>query len=628
MTTGEPIVDARWSTRLVILVLLLCGFYGSYRAFHLALVNDEVGLLESIRQNSYAKLLLGADKDSNLQFLATLLAKPCVELLPLNEITAARVPSLLGLALFLWGVWRIGLEFPVAMRFPITLALVSNAFLLDFFSLARGYGLALGFTMLSLSFLSKAVTRPASRCAAPALWMAAFAVLSNAGFLYFFAATILATAWLAWRQRIWVHTVTTTGMLGLFFASRLTQSGASKLLWYHVRHYSDNLNGLRNNFVYDTIGSLIRCTFYDRSPDQGLLRLFSVGLALLICLLACWSYRERIRVGFVLSVVAISVAALCTVANVLCGAKYPVERVALYLVPVVMLIIGAVAAWSRLRWLRFYLWGLLLAITGIGLQGINLDHTQTWRECADIPSALLALREVHKQTGRAVILAISGSKWTVWYYAEHLLGLHPEPSQRSMAYLRNYDWLTAYEWRALQTRCDFPAADPLLPGTTHLLLSLLDQDDRRLLGTPLPGGLTQVHFYPASDTTLQMLIAPHHQGTMTFPNGEKYVGGFKRGMKSGRGTYTWPDGQTYEGEFKNDKANGRGRGTWPDGRTYAGEYKDGLANGQGSATWTDGRRYVGGFRDGQPDGVGKMTYPDGRVEDGLWKQGRFAGPAP
>ena len=25
------------------------------------------------------------------------------------------------------------------------------------------------------------------------------------------------------------------------------------------------------------------------------------------------------------------------------------------------------------------------------------------------------------------------------------------------------------------------------------------------------------------------------------------------------------------------------------------------------------------------DGNGKMTYPDGRVEDGLWKDGKFAG---
>jgi hypothetical protein len=357
------------------------------------------------------------------------------------------------------------------------------------------------------------------------------------------------------------------------------------------------------------------------------------------------------------------------------GVKYPEERAALYLVPLVILAVGVVAALSRLRWLRLLLWGLLLAFTGVGLQGANLSHTLTWRACADVPSVLLALREVHQQTGQDVTLAFgTGMRWTIWYYAEHLLGLHDESVTRDWSYQRNYDWFAAYEWRALQTRFRLPSDNLLMPGTTYLLLNLLDRDDEHLLATPPPGGFMKLRFYPASDMMLLMLATPQHQGAVTYPKAGNYVGEFKHGLRNGRGTFTWPDGRKYVGEFKDDAPNGQGtctwpdgrnyvgefkhglrngRGTftWPDGRKYVGEFKDGAANGQGASTWPDGQKYVGGFkdgkfhgqgtytwpdgrkydgesRDGQMDGVGKMTYPDGRVDDGLWKQGQFAGTAP
>jgi len=68
---------------------------------------------------------------------------------------------------------------------------------------------------------------------------------------------------------------------------------------------------------------------------------------------------------------------------------------------------------------------------------------------------------------------------------------------------------------------------------------------------------------------------PNGQGTLTKPNGDKYVGEWKYGFPNGQGTMIWHDLVKYVGEFKNGKRNGQGTFTLPDGRKYVGEYKDG-----------------------------------------------------
>ena len=40
------------------------------------------------------------------------------------------------------------------------------------------------------------------------------------------------------------------------------------------------------------------------------------------------------------------------------------------------------------------------------------------------------------------------------------------------------------------------------------------------------------------------------QGTYTFANGEKYVGGYKDGKMDGQGTLTFPNGNKYIGDYK------------------------------------------------------------------------------
>ena len=60
------------------------------------------------------------------------------------------------------------------------------------------------------------------------------------------------------------------------------------------------------------------------------------------------------------------------------------------------------------------------------------------------------------------------------------------------------------------------------------------------------------------------------QGGVTFPNGDKYFGEFKEGIRHGQGTITWVNGDKYVGEFKDGKVHGQGTYTYPDGTKYIG----------------------------------------------------------
>jgi hypothetical protein len=64
-------------------------------------------------------------------------------------------------------------------------------------------------------------------------------------------------------------------------------------------------------------------------------------------------------------------------------------------------------------------------------------------------------------------------------------------------------------------------------------------------------------------------------GTLTLPNGEKYVGEWKNGERHGQGIFTLSDGWKYFGEWKYGKQQGQGTETWSSGWKYVGEWIEG-----------------------------------------------------
>jgi hypothetical protein len=115
------------------------------------------------------------------------------------------------------------------------------------------------------------------------------------------------------------------------------------------------------------------------------------------------------------------------------------------------------------------------------------------------------------------------------------------------------------------------------------------------------------------------------KGTKTFPDGTKYVGDFKYGVREGYGTYTYSDGGSYTGEWKDNMRHGKGTDTFANGLKYEGEWENDMRNGQGTLFMPDLGTYTGGWKDGQRSGQGIHTLVDGGKYEGGWKEGVCSG---
>jgi len=72
---------------------------------------------------------------------------------------------------------------------------------------------------------------------------------------------------------------------------------------------------------------------------------------------------------------------------------------------------------------------------------------------------------------------------------------------------------------------------------------------------------------------------PENNNTLSFSNGDKFIGETKNGKPDGLGTLTWANGDKYVGSFKNNKLDGHGTLTWVNGDKYVGNFKDNQFNG-------------------------------------------------
>ncbi|MCH9649036.1 MAG: hypothetical protein K0U98_12430 [Deltaproteobacteria bacterium] len=456
--------------------------YVSIRVFSVPLTNDEFGALLSVYRGSLADLITFRIVDAQNHPLAAFCAILLRRFLPLGEIAAVRLPAVFGFLCFGLGALRATarLNHPWLQVLGLA-ALLTNAFALDFFSLARGYGLALGFQMLSLAFLIDLVCtreRPShsSLRTQLALWCGCLAVISHLAFLSYFVGLIAMLFLLGFSLRgalreslrggaacdspdlppkkVWLSTVfhevgrqgyllVCGALLAVFYLPIVIKLVAGDKLYF----------GGTRGWVADSVSSLIDATFYRLDAPASVVTGLAYGLVILGCLLGArqlvgfraWRDLARLRPAgvcfFLLAVMALFAYGLHLGFEV----RFVLERAALILLPpaVCLFLFATDDLSGRFQEVLFL---LLTVYVLVGASQLNLRRTLSWEMTADAPQLvadLAALREA--QGGGPLVLGISDScKTTTWYYLNELLSKEKEPKLTDKGLVRITDWLALY----------------------------------------------------------------------------------------------------------------------------------------------------------------------------------------
>ena len=118
---------------------------------------------------------------------------------------------------------------------------------------------------------------------------------------------------------------------------------------------------------------------------------------------------------------------------------------------------------------------------------------------------------------------------------------------------------------------------------------------------------------------------PHGLGTMTYANGNVYTGSWDYGVKIGQGRMTYKDGSIYEGAWDTNKYHGYGTMNYKDGSIYEGEWRYGNRQGIGKYLSSLGDIYEGEWSKDSFHGQGKYTTSDGAVYEGSFYYGKKQG---
>jgi len=327
-------------TRKVRLIYLLIGviffLYVLIRAVKVGATYDEIVTLQDFCPLSAFDIFFRARPIANNHVLNTLLIK-LFFWLGNDSLFIARLPNLLAFISYLYWSYKIAFKnLPRATGLGCFALLNCNPFLLDFFGLARGYGLALSFMMAALYFGLENIKQFSLSSLYKSLSIGALAVLSLFSMVYFWVALALSLNLMTRfkedtnpKIKSIRHTVLIGAVLGLSISIPV-----GRLIIHNSLTY-----GGERNIYYDTLLSLTQYTLYNPESRTLAFKALSILVIIFIAVTAT-SYLVKEK-SPPLRTLLLVIPALCTLlitaAHYLAGIRYPIDRAGLFFYPLLIL---------------------------------------------------------------------------------------------------------------------------------------------------------------------------------------------------------------------------------------------------------------------------------------------------
>jgi len=425
-------VTSKHAGRAMGILALLLFSYVLLRASWISFTHDEaVTYLYGIRPG-LEPLLRFDFVDANNHLLNTVSSFFSAQIFGPGEL-ALRLPNVVAYGVYLWASAALARRLEDSVCGFCAFALLNlQPFLLDFFSLSRGYGLALACMMASLWLFLRAESADPGRARIGAGVLAAAAVLANLAFLNFYlalaAVDLLGDAWRragrageraagswGWFRRN-SHWLLSSIALAILLAPVVGELQARDAFYL----------GGTEGFWRDTVGSLVDRSLYGAFTPRGLAPFAMGGVATIVVaavLLAVGprpqadrrrpSPELRILVG--LSVLA----ALSTwLQHILLGTRFLEGRTGIFFLPLFTLlwIYGLEALRSALpeAGRAMARVGFVASASALALHSAfaaNLSYTHGWRCDADTVAVVEALEEDYGALAGFPMPVRMGSDW-------------------------------------------------------------------------------------------------------------------------------------------------------------------------------------------------------------------------
>lgn len=377
----------------VIGLLLLAGV--AIRAALMPLVHDEAAsLFWYVDRNEFLPYL--SLWDANNHYLNSAFGIFVTKLFG-EHLLSIRLLSVLAYSGFIWAAYRCVLTINGSLiRWCVLVALVLCPFVIDLFSLFRGYGPMLAFWMLALERMV-AFERSGDR--RTIFWMWVFILLANASVLTILPVSLLlfvsvlkpmlrsSSNEMAKWSRFGIAIMAASGLsIGLLLSWELKRRG----LLYH---------GSTEGLIKVTVMPLVELLF--GSDDR-----WSVGIVMLAGGMAAISaIRSSSWSRKVCGTLFLGDLLLRIPAAIFFDVNYPEDRAAVHLVPLFILLVGWMLDGTDRSFIKVRSVALVLLILPLrSLLSIDPLHTSLWPEQAVPVEWLRTISDEQKKLSRPLVL--------------------------------------------------------------------------------------------------------------------------------------------------------------------------------------------------------------------------------
>lgn len=366
------------------------GVYIILRAWMLPITVDEsTTAVIHVQRTVLDTLTYSTEANPNNHILNTLLIKLFTGLFGWWPVVV-RLPVLIGGFLYLWAANMLSKRFSEQSRVRLFafVALLGNPYVLEFFALARGYGLGAGLMLVALWQTWLFLEENSGRRMRNAVLAAGLAVYANFTLVLFFGPFMALLMMANWQlnpsgTEFWRRSRSTLPVLAAFFG--LWYLPLSRLSQHPEMNFFTNI-GTLVDAVQDSVKAATHSSPYFGDDTVQILTWAAILFSIFVWRAAVWRW---IRAGFQFAsdprvfLVALLPGAIITniIVVQLADTHYLQARLAIFYYPLFALQLGVAAAWFLERWQKV-VWASMASVVlliSINMQrNVNLWIASEW----------------------------------------------------------------------------------------------------------------------------------------------------------------------------------------------------------------------------------------------------------